>query len=30
VYAVFRWENLKDRDNREDQGLDGKLILKWF
>jgi len=30
MHAVFWWENLKDRNNCEDLGLDGKLILKRF
>ena len=28
VYRV-RWENLRERDNLEDPGIDGRIILRW-
>jgi hypothetical protein len=30
VYRGFWWRNLRDRDHLEDQGLDGKIILRWI
>jgi hypothetical protein len=29
VYAVFWWGNLTKRDNLEDPGVDGRIILRW-
>jgi len=29
VYSVW-WENWRERDNFEEQGLDGTIILKWM
>jgi len=30
VYAGFRWGNMKERDNLEDTGIDGRVILRWI
>jgi hypothetical protein len=29
VYKRFCWGNLTERENVEEPGLDGKIILKW-
>jgi hypothetical protein len=29
VYTVFRWENLSERYNLKDLGVDGMIVLKW-
>ena len=29
MYTGFLWGNLGDRDYLEDQGVDGKIILRW-
>ena len=29
VYSVW-WENLRERDNVEEPGVDGMIILKWM
>jgi hypothetical protein len=29
VYRVW-WGNLRERDHREDAGVDGKIILRWI
>jgi len=29
VYTGFWWENLRERDDLEDLGVDGRIILKW-
>jgi hypothetical protein len=26
----FRWENLRERNHWGDQGVDGKIILRWI
>jgi len=28
VYTGFRWGNLSERDHLEDQGVDGRIILR--
>jgi len=29
VHTGFWWGNLRERDHREDIGIDGRIILKW-
>jgi len=29
-YIGFWWENLRERDHLEDQGVDGRIILRWI
>jgi len=30
VYAGFWWGNLKEKDNLDNPGLDGRIILRWI
>jgi hypothetical protein len=30
VYTGFWWGNLRKRDQMEDPGIDGRIILKWI
>jgi hypothetical protein len=30
VYAGFWWKKLRERNNLEDPGLDGRIILRWI
>jgi len=30
VHTGFWWDNLQDRDHFEDQGVEGRVILKWI
>jgi hypothetical protein len=30
MYTGFWWENLRERDHLEDQGVDGRTILRWI
>jgi hypothetical protein len=30
VYTAFWWENLRERDHLEDEGVDGRIILRWI
>jgi hypothetical protein len=30
VYTEFWWGNLKERDNLEDRGISGRMIVRWI
>jgi hypothetical protein len=30
VHTGFWWENLRERDNLENRGIDGRIILRWI
>jgi hypothetical protein len=30
VHTGFQWRNLRQRDQLEDPGIDGRIILKWI
>jgi hypothetical protein len=30
LHTGFRWENLVKRENLEELGIDGRIILKWI
>jgi hypothetical protein len=30
LYAVLWWGNLRERDNLEDQGVNGRIIMRWI
>jgi len=29
VYTAFRWGNLRERVHLEEEGVEGRIILKW-
>ena len=29
MHKEFRWRNLRERDDLEDPGIDGRIIIRW-
>jgi hypothetical protein len=30
MYTAFWWGNLREKDHLEDQGVDGRIMLRWI